>query len=204
MALKVTLFDHHFASLPYIYFFMGYIIVLLFLVSFVIIIIIMIIIITIMLMMITVLTFDYVSGLARLKKRVGKPYILYKPSQFPYFILARWLLSLWVMSGLFACLLVRDLYRSSCRHNFRLFPLHSASPFPYLFSLPTIRLYIYIYLFFFLKIWLAKIRTHSTTWQLKTIKLRPKPIESPYLRPFIKKRVPRSIRTRRSLKWRKF
>ena len=50
--------------------------------------IIIIIIIIIMLMMIKILTFNYVSGLAWLKKRVGKPYILYRLSQFPYFILA--------------------------------------------------------------------------------------------------------------------
>ena len=33
---------------------------------------------------------------------------------------------------------------------------------------------------------LAKIRTHSTTWQLKTIKFVQRPIESLYLRPSIK------------------
>ena len=38
----------------------------------------------------------------------------------------------------------------------------------------------------FLKRGLAKIRTHSTTWQLKTIKFVQRPIESLYLKPGIK------------------
>ena len=50
-----------------------------------------------------------------------------------------------------------------------------------------------------LKTGLAKIRAHSTNWQLKT-KFVQRPIESLYLRPGIKEMVPRSIPTSRSLK----
>ena len=48
----------------------------------------------------------------------------------------------------------------------------------------------------FLKTGLAKISTHSTTWQFKTIKLVQRPIKSLYLTPGIKLMVPRSIPTR--------
>ena len=47
----------------------------------------------------------------------------------------------------------------------------------------------------FFKIWLAKISTHSTTWQFKTIKLIQRPIKSLYLTPGSKLMVPRSIPT---------
>ena len=51
-----------------------------------------------------------------------------------------------------------------------------------------------------LKTGLAKIRTHSTTWQLKTIKLVQRPIKSLYLMPGSTLMVPRNIPTSRSLK----
>ena len=47
----------------------------------------------------------------------------------------------------------------------------------------------------FLKTGLAKISTHSTTWQFKTTKLIQRPIKSLYLTPGSKLVVPRSIRT---------
>ena len=52
----------------------------------------------------------------------------------------------------------------------------------------------------FLKTGLAKISTHSTTWQFKTIKLVQRPIKSLYLTPGIKLMVPRSIPTTPNLK----
>ena len=55
----------------------------------------------------------------------------------------------------------------------------------------------------FLKTGLAKISTHSTTWQFKTIKLIQRPIKSLYLTPGSKLMVPRSIPTTSNLKWRK-
>ena len=64
-------------------------------------------------------------------------------------------------------------------------------------------IYLFIYLFMaeFLKpAGLAKIRTHSTTWQLKTIKFVQRPIKSLYLTPGSKLMVPRSIPKSRSLK----
>ena len=56
----------------------------------------------------------------------------------------------------------------------------------------------------FLKTGLAKISTHSTTWQFKTTKLIQRPIKSLYLTPGSKLMVPRSIPTSPNLKWRKF
>ena len=56
----------------------------------------------------------------------------------------------------------------------------------------------------FLKTGLAKILTHSTTWQFKTTKLIQRPIKSLYLTPGSKLMVPRSIPTSPNLKWRKF
>ena len=56
----------------------------------------------------------------------------------------------------------------------------------------------------FLKTGLAKISTHSTTWQFKTIKLIQRPIKSLYLTPGSNLMVPRSIPTSLNLKWRKF
>ena len=53
----------------------------------------------------------------------------------------------------------------------------------------------------FLKTELAKISTHSTTWQLKTIKLVQRPIKSLYLTPGSKLMVPRSIPMSPNLKW---
>ena len=47
----------------------------------------------------------------------------------------------------------------------------------------------------FLKTGLAKISTHSTTWQFKTTKLVQRPIKSIYLTPGSKLMIPRSIPT---------
>ena len=52
----------------------------------------------------------------------------------------------------------------------------------------------------FMKTGLAKIRTHFTTWQLKTMKIVQRPIKSLYLTPGSKLMVPRSVPTSRSLK----
>ena len=52
----------------------------------------------------------------------------------------------------------------------------------------------------FLKTGLAKIPTHSTSWQFKTIKLVQRPIKSVYLTPGSKLMVPRSIPTSPNLK----
>ena len=52
----------------------------------------------------------------------------------------------------------------------------------------------------FLKTGLAKISTHSTTWQFKTTKLLQRPIKSLYLTPGSKLVVPRSIATSPNLK----
>ena len=52
----------------------------------------------------------------------------------------------------------------------------------------------------FLKTGLAKISTHSTTWQFRTIKLVQRPIKSLYLTRGIKLMVPRSILTSPNLK----
>ena len=52
----------------------------------------------------------------------------------------------------------------------------------------------------FMKTGLAKISTHSTIWQFKTIKLIPRPIKSLYLTPGSKLMVPRSIATTPNLK----
>ena len=52
----------------------------------------------------------------------------------------------------------------------------------------------------FLKTGLAKISTHSTTWQFKTIKLVQRPIKSLYLTPGSKLMVLRSIPTTPNLK----
>ena len=52
----------------------------------------------------------------------------------------------------------------------------------------------------FLKTGLAKISTHSTTWQFKTTKLIQRPIKSLYLTPGSKLMVPRSIPTTPNLK----
>ena len=51
-----------------------------------------------------------------------------------------------------------------------------------------------------LKTGLAKISTHSTTWQFKTIKLVQRPIKSLYLTPGSKLMIPRSIPTSPNLK----
>ena len=51
----------------------------------------------------------------------------------------------------------------------------------------------------FLKTGLAKIRAHSTTWQLKAIKSVQRPIKSLYLTPSSNLMVPRSIPMSRSL-----
>ena len=51
-----------------------------------------------------------------------------------------------------------------------------------------------------LKIGLAKISTHSTTWQFKTTKLIQRPIKSLYLTSGSKLMVPRSIPTSPNLK----
>ena len=61
-------------------------------------------------------------------------------------------------------------------------------------------LYIFIYIPGFLKTGLAKIATHSTSWQFKTIKLVQRLIESLYLTPDSKLMVPRSIPTSLNLK----
>ena len=53
----------------------------------------------------------------------------------------------------------------------------------------------YYYIPGFLKTGLAKISTHSTTWQFKTIKLIQRPIKGLYLTPGSKLMVPRSIPT---------
>ena len=55
----------------------------------------------------------------------------------------------------------------------------------------------------FLETGLAKISTHSTTWQFKTIKLIQRPSKSLYLTPGSKLMVPWSIPTAPNLKWRK-
>ena len=52
----------------------------------------------------------------------------------------------------------------------------------------------------FLKTGLGKISTHSTSWQLKTIKFVQRPIKSVYLTPGSKLMVPRSIPTSPNLK----
>ena len=52
----------------------------------------------------------------------------------------------------------------------------------------------------FLKTGLAKITTHFTTWQLKTITFVQRPIKSFYLTPGSRLMIPRSIPTSRSLK----
>ena len=52
----------------------------------------------------------------------------------------------------------------------------------------------------FFKTRLAKISTHSTTWQFKTIKLVQRPIKSLYLTPGSKLMVPGSIPTSPNLK----
>ena len=52
-----------------------------------------------------------------------------------------------------------------------------------------------IYRLRFLKTGLAKISTHSTTWQFKATKLIQRPIKSLYLTPGSRLVVPRSIRT---------
>ena len=60
--------------------------------------------------------------------------------------------------------------------------------------------------YIYLDLWnpgLAKISTHSTSWQFKTIKLVQRPIKSVYLTPGSKLMVPRSIPTSPNLKWRK-
>ena len=49
----------------------------------------------------------------------------------------------------------------------------------------------------------AKISTHSTSWQFKTIKLIQRPIKSLYLTPGSKFMVPGSIPTSPNLQWRK-
>ena len=51
-----------------------------------------------------------------------------------------------------------------------------------------------------LKTGLAKISTHSTSWQFKTVKLVQRPIKSVYLTPGSKLMVPRSIPTSPNLK----
>ena len=57
-----------------------------------------------------------------------------------------------------------------------------------------------IYIPGFLKTGLAKITTHFTTWQLKTITFVQRPIKSFYLTPGGRLMIPRSIPTSRSLK----
>ena len=52
----------------------------------------------------------------------------------------------------------------------------------------------------FLKTGLAKISTHSTTWQFKAIKLVQRPIKSLYLTPGSKVMVARNIPTSPNLK----
>ena len=64
--------------------------------------------------------------------------------------------------------------------------------------------YMTLYIPGFLKTGLAKISTHSATWQFKTTKLIQRPIKSLYLTPVSKLVVPRSIRTSPHLTWRKF
>ena len=56
----------------------------------------------------------------------------------------------------------------------------------------------------FLKTGLAKISTHSTTWQFKTTKPVQRPIKNIYLTPGSKLMIPRSIPTGPILKRRKF
>ena len=58
----------------------------------------------------------------------------------------------------------------------------------------------YIFIPGFLKTGLAKISTHSTTWQFKTIKLLQRPIKILYLMPGSKLMVPRRIPTSPNLK----
>ena len=62
----------------------------------------------------------------------------------------------------------RDCLRVNCRHVF-------ANTVRYI----DIYIYIYIYIPEFLKTGLAKIRVHSTTWQLKAIKSVQRPIKKP-------------------------
>ena len=57
-----------------------------------------------------------------------------------------------------------------------------------------------VYIPGFLKTGLAKISTHSSTWQFKTIKLIQRPIKSLHLKPGSKLMVPRSIPTTQNLK----
>ena len=57
-----------------------------------------------------------------------------------------------------------------------------------------------VYMPGFLKTGLAKIRTHSTTWQLKTIKFVQRSIKSLFQTQGIKYMLPRSIPMSRSLK----
>ena len=61
-------------------------------------------------------------------------------------------------------------------------------------------IYFKIFIPGFLKTGLAKISTHSTSWQFKTIKLVQRPIKSVYLTPGSKLMVPRSIPTSPNLK----
>ena len=56
----------------------------------------------------------------------------------------------------------------------------------------------------FLKTGLAKISSHSTTWQFKTTKLIQRPIKSLYMTPGSALMVPKSIPTSPNLEWRKF
>ena len=56
----------------------------------------------------------------------------------------------------------------------------------------------------FLKTGLAKISTHSTAWQFKTIKLIQRPIKSLYLTTGSKLMIPRGIPTSPNSKWLKF
>ena len=68
----------------------------------------------------------------------------------------------------------------------------------------TVLIWFISYIPGFLKTGLAKLATHSTTWQFKRIKLIQRPIKSLYLTPGSKLMVPRNIRTSPNLKWRKF
>ena len=65
-------------------------------------------------------------------------------------------------------------------------------------------IYASVFITGFLKTGLAKISTHSTSWQFKTRKLVQRPIKSLHLTPGRKLMVPRSIPTSPNLKWRKF
>ena len=61
-----------------------------------------------------------------------------------------------------------------------------------------------IYIPGFLKTGLAKISSHSTTWQFKTTKLIQRPIKSIYMTRGSALMLPKSIPTSPNLEWREF